>query len=211
MAKLLYITCDLQPVEHSRSLYVGSWFLNEYLKWNPEDEIQMLDLYRDNIQRVDADVLSGLGKMHLGHHYAGLTPDEQRKIGRIWRLADQFIAADKYVFVTPMQNLGFPAELWMYMDAVFVVDKTYRLTLGGPEGLLKNQRRKCLLIHTTNGFDLGEKEAPWVSYIRTKMNFMGVEAFESIAVKGAYGIPEKASECIGEEIKAAVVECAARF
>jgi FMN-dependent NADH-azoreductase len=39
MAKLLYVTCKLKPVEHSRSFIVGSEFLHEYLKWNPEDEI----------------------------------------------------------------------------------------------------------------------------------------------------------------------------
>ena len=31
MAKLLYVSCDLKPVEHSPSLIVGSEFLNEYL------------------------------------------------------------------------------------------------------------------------------------------------------------------------------------
>ena len=98
----------------------------------------------------------------------------------------------------------------MYMDAVFVVNKTYKLTPDGPEGLLKNQRRKCLMIHATDGFDLGEMETPWVSYFRTKIKFMGIEEFESIAITGADGIPEKARECIGEEIKAAA-ECAARF
>jgi len=210
MERLLYITCDLQPVEHSRSLIAGSEFLSEYLKWNPEDEIHMLDLYRDNIQRVDADVLSGLGKMNSGHHFAALTTDEQRKISRIWRLADQFVAADKYVFVTPMWNLGFPAELWMYIDTLFVVNKTYRYTPSGPEGLLKNQGRKCLLIHSTDGFDCGEKEALCVSYLRTNMKFIGIEDFEAIVIKGADTVPVKAKECINEEINKAL-EFAVRF
>lgn len=204
MAKLLYVTCELKPVEHSRSLIVGSEFLNEYLKWNPSDEIHMLDLYRDKIQRVDADVLSGLEKLRHGHHVAALTADEQRKIGRVWRLADQFIAADKYVLVTPMWNLGFPAELRMYIDTVCVVNKTYRYTSRGPEGLLKNQGRKCLLIHSTDGFDAGEKEVHCVSYIRSVMKFIGIEEFEAIAIKGDDAIPEKARECIDEEIKKAL-------
>ncbi|HEX2770156.1 MAG TPA: NAD(P)H-dependent oxidoreductase, partial [Geobacteraceae bacterium] len=165
MAKLLYVTCDLKPLEHSRSLIIGSEFLNEYLKWNPEDDIHMLDLYRDNIQRVDADVLSGLGKMRSGHHFAALTEDEQRKIGRIWRLTYQFVAADKYVFVTPLWDLGFPAELRMYIDTISVVKKTYKYVPKDPEELLKNQGTKCLLIHTADGFDSGKKDTQNMSYI----------------------------------------------
>ena len=127
MAKLLYVTCNLKPVELSRSLSVGKEFLDEYLRQNPDDEVHILDLYRDNIQRIDADVLGGWGKMRNGENFASLTIDEQRKIGRIWKHADQFIAADKYVFVTPMFNLGFPAEFKMYIDAVCVVGKTLRV------------------------------------------------------------------------------------
>ena len=204
MAKLLYVTCDLKPLEHSRSLIVGSAFLNEYLKWNPEDEIHMLDLYRDNIQRVDADVLSGLGKMRIGHHFAALTEDEQRKIGRIWRLTYQFVAVDKYVFVTPLWDLGFPAELRMYIDTISVVKKTYRYTPMGPEGLLKNQGAKCLLIHTADGFDSGKKDAQNVSYISSFLKSMGIEEFEAIAIKGADAVPEKTRECLDEEIKKAL-------
>lgn len=210
MAKLLYITCDLKPLENSPSLIVGSEFLTEYLKWNPEDEIHMLDLYRDNIQHVDADILSGLGKMCRGYHFAGLPPDEQRKVGRICRLADQFVAADKYVFVTPMWNLGFPAELWMYIDAVFAVDDTCRSTLGRPDGLSKNRNRRCLLIHTIDGFDPEVSVSPWVSHIKSNMKFMGIEQFQSIAIKGSDEITERVRECIGEEIKAAAA-CAASF
>jgi FMN-dependent NADH-azoreductase len=204
MAKLLYVSCDLKPVEHSPSLIVGSEFLNEYLKWNPEDDIHMLDLYRDNIQRVDADVLSGLGKMRCGHHFAALTEDEQRKIGRIWRLAYQFVTVEKYVFVTPLWDLGFPAELRMYIDTISVVKKTYKYVPMGPEGLLKNRGAKCLLIHTADGFDSGMKDAQNVSYISSFMKLMGIEEFEAIAIKETEAVPEKTRECLDAEIKKAL-------
>lgn len=210
MAKLLYVTCDLKPFEHSRSLIFGQEFLLEYLKRNPKDEIQMLDLYRDNIQRFDADVLSGLEKVRKGHHFAALNPDEQRKISRIWRLADQFIAADKYVFATDMWNLGFPPELKMYIDTVCVVGKTYRFTPRGPEGLLKNKGRKCLLIYAADLLDFGGKEAPSVSYIRSVMEFMGIEDLETIAIEGTDTAPEKARDWVDREI-VKVAESAVRF
>jgi hypothetical protein len=83
MASLLYVTCNLKPVELSRSLSVGKEFLEAYLRQNPSDEVHFLDLYRDNIQRIDADVLGGWGRMRTGESFASLSLDEQSKIGRI--------------------------------------------------------------------------------------------------------------------------------
>ena len=201
MATLLYVTCNLKPVEQSNSLSVGKEFLDEYLRRNPDDEVHFLDLYRDNIQRFDADVLSGAGKLRSGRNFTTLTEDEQRKMGRIWRLADQFIAADKYVFVTPMWNLGFPAELKMYIDTVCVVGKTFRYTPTGPEGLLKNQGRKCLHIHSTGGFHFGKEEDHSVPYLKSIMGFMGIDDFEAVVVEGVDALPDRA-----ESFKGAAVE-----
>lgn len=192
MAKLLYITCNLKPTELSCSLSVGKEFLDEYLRRNPEDEVHFLDLYRDNIQRIDADVLSGWEKMRSGARFASLTVDEQRKIGRIWKHADQFIAADKYVFVTPMFNLGFPAELKMYIDSVCLAGKTFTYTPTGPVGLLKGQGRKCLHIHSSGGFHFGREEDHSVPYLKSIMGFMGVDDFEAVVIEGVDAIPDQA-------------------
>lgn len=194
MARVLYVTCNLKPVERSRSLSVGKEFLDDYLKYNPDDEVQMLDLYRDNIQRIDADVLSGWGKMRNGESFASLASDEQRKIGRIWSHADQFVSADKCVFVTSMFNLGFPAEFKMYIDSICVVGKTFVYTPTGPVGLLKNRGRKCLNIHANGGFHFGKAEDHSVPYLKSILGFMGIEEFESVVIEGTDAIPERAEE-----------------
>lgn len=206
MSRLLYITCNLKPIELSRSLSVGKEFLDEYIRQNPADEVHFLDLYRDNIQRIDIDVLSGWGKMRNGENFASLTVDEQRKIGRIWKYADQFINADKYVFVTPMFNLGFPAELKMYIDSVCVVGKTFVYTPTGPVGLLKNQGRKCLHIHSNGGFHYGKEEDHSVPYLKSIMGFMGIEDFEAVVVEGVDAIPDQAAS-----FKVAAVEKARKL
>ena len=206
MSRLLYITCNLKPTELSRSLSVGKEFLDEYLRQNPDEEVQFLDLYRDNIQRIDADVLAGWGKLMRGGEFASLSADEQRKVGRIWQHADQFIAADKYVFVTPMFNLGFPAELKMYIDAVCVVGKTFVYTPNGPAGLLKGQGKKCLHIHSSGGFHYGQEEDHSVPYLRSIMKFMGIEDFEVIVFEGADALPDQA-----ESFKIAAVEKARKL
>lgn len=184
MSKLLYITCDLRPSEQSCCLTAGQAFLDEYLKQNPRDEIHMLDLYRDPVQPVDQDVLSALEKTARGHHLATLTTSEQKKLSRIWSLSGQFAAVEKYILVTPMWKPGFPSDLWAYLDAVLVDGKTYRNTPKGPEGLLKDRRRKCLLIHAPEGFVYGEKELHCVLNIRNTMKFLGIDDFNSIVING---------------------------
>ncbi len=194
MANVLYITCNLKPHEQSRSLTLGREFLAAYMERHPDDRIDVLDLYRDHIQRIDADVLSGWEKLSHGNSFDALTDDEQLKIGRIYMLADQFAAADKYVFVTPMWNLGFPAELKMYIDTVCVVGKTFVYTKGGPVGLLRGKGKKCLHIHACGGFHCGFKDDHSAPYLKSIMNFMGIEDFSRVVVEGADSMPDKAQE-----------------
>ena len=210
MAKLLFVTCNLKPVEKSRSLSLGKVFLDEYLKYNPRDDVHFLDLYRDNIQRIDSDVLSGWDKMRRGQSFAALNADEQRKISRIWSHADQFVASDKYVFATPMWNLSFPAELKMYIDTVCVVGKTFKHTPTGPIGLLRNHGKKCLHIHSSGGFHYGKEEDHSVPYLKSIMGFMGIENFEAIVVEGVEAIPERAEE-FNRKAMEKTMEVAARF
>jgi FMN-dependent NADH-azoreductase len=192
MADILYVSCNLKPVGQSRSLSVGAEFLDAYVSRNPDDRIHAIDLYRDPIQRIDADVLSGWAKRRDRRGALALTDDEQRKLARLDKLADHFAAVDKYVFVTPMWNLGFPAELKMYIDAVCVVGKAFRYTERGVEGLLRG--RKCLHIHASGGFHHGRPEDHSVPYLRSIMSFMGVDDFESVVLEGLDAVPHRASE-----------------
>jgi FMN-dependent NADH-azoreductase len=210
MTKLLFVTCNLKPLEKSRSLTLGKLFLDEYLERSRLDEVDFLELYRDNIQRIDSDVLNGWCQMRDGQSFAALNADEQRKIARIWNHAEQFISADKYVFVTPMWNLSFPAVLKMYIDAICVAGKTFHYTATGPVGLLGNPGKRCLLIHSSGGFHFGEKEDHSIPYLHTIMNFMGIEEFEAIVLEGVDAFPEQAGEFNRRAVEKAI-EVAARF
>lgn len=194
MANVLYITCNLKSREQSRSLTIGSEFLAKYSELHPEDRIDFLDLYRDHIQRIDANVLNGWEKLRVGGSFYSLTDDEQLKIGRIGKLADQFAAVDKYVFVTPMWNLGFPAEPKMYIDTVCVVGKTFTYTERGPVGLLRGMGKRCLHIHSCGGFHCGADDDHSVPYLKSVMNFMGIEDFRSVVVEGMDALPHRAEE-----------------
>lgn len=210
MANLLYVTCNVQPQERSHSLSLGYEFIDEYLRRNPHDEVQVLDLYRDGIQRVDQDVFSALARIEQGEDYILLlSEEERRKVRRLWRLADQFIRCEKYLFVTHSLNLWFPAEFKMYIDAICIPDRTYRLTPGGAKGLLSDRDRKSLHLHAGPPFKFGQEEDQSVPYLRSVLSFLGVTDHETVLLEG--DDPERVSDAEHEEARQRLLKLARRF
>ncbi len=210
MANLLYVTCNVRPQDRSHSLSLGYEFLDEYLRRNPQDEVQVLDLYRDGIQRVDQDVFSALGRIEHGEDYVLLfSEEERRKMRRLWRLADQFTRCDKYVFVTHCLNLWFPAEFKMYIDAICIPDRTYRLTPGGAQGLLFDRHKKSLHLHAGPPVKFGQEQDLSVPYLRSVLSFLGVTHHETVLLEG--DDPERVSEENHEKARHRLLELARRF
>lgn len=210
MANLLYVTCNVRPQDRSRSLSLGYEFLDEYLRRNPRDEVQLLDLYRDGIQRVDQDVFNALGRIEQGKDYVLLlSEEERRKMSRLWRLADQFGRCDKYVFVTHSLNLWFTAEFKMYIDAICIPDRTYRLTPGGAEGILSDRHRKSLHLHAGPPFKFGQEHDQSAPYLRSVLGFLGVAHHETVFLEGDN--PEQGSNEEYETVRHRLLELARRF
>jgi FMN-dependent NADH-azoreductase len=210
MANLLYVTCNVRPHDQSRTLSLGYEFLDEYLRRNPHDEVQVLDLYRDSIQRVDQDVLNAWVRIERGDDYINLLSDEdRRKMSRLWRLADQFDRCDKYVFVTHSLNLWFPAEFKMYIDAICVPDRTYRLTPHGAKGMLRQLRRKSLHLHAGQSYRFGQEQDLSIAYLRSVLNFLGVADHETVLLEG--DDPEQVSEGEHKKARHRLLELAHRF
>ena len=210
MANLLYVTCNVRPQEKSRALALGNEFLEEYLRRNPQDEVQLLDLYRDNIQRVDQDVLNALGRIEQGEDYILLlSEEERRKMSRIWRLADHFVRCEKYVFVTHSLNLWFPAEFKMYMDAVSVPGRTYRITPQGAKSMIPDKPRSSLHLHAGPSYRYGQEQDQSVPYLRSVLSFLGVTAQETALLEG--DDPELGSKEEYETVRRRLLELARRF
>lgn len=184
MANLLYVTCNVRPQDRSRTLSLGNEFLEEYLRRNPQDEVQILDLYRDSIQRIDQDLLNVCGRIERGEDYGFLSDGERHKIARLWRLTDQFRRCDKYVFVTHSLNLWFPAEFKMYIDAICIPDRTYRLTSDGAEGILTDPQRKSMHLHAGQPHKFGQEPDMSDTYLRSVLSFLGVTDQETVLLEG---------------------------
>lgn len=211
MAKVLYITANPKQEQQSFSLSVGRAFLETYKQHHPEDEIVELHLYDIDVPYIDADVFSGWGKLQQGQAFDQLSKDEQQKVARINELCDQFIEADKYVFVTPMWNFSFPPKLKAYIDTLCIAGKTFKYTEEGSVGLLKG--KKALHIQARGGIysEGPAKEMEFGDrYLRAVLAFVGITDVQTIAVEGMNAFPNKA-EAIKQQAIERAKEAAKQF
>ncbi len=184
MAKVLYITAHPHDEATSYSMATGKAFIESYKEANPNDEVVHIDLYKENIPHIDADVFSGWGKLQSGTGFEELSENEKAKVGRLGELSDQFASADKYVFVTPLWNFSFPPVMKAYLDSVAVAGKSFKYTEQGPVGLLTD--KKAIHIQARGGY---YSEGPAAEmemghrYIGIMMNFFGVPSFDGIFVE----------------------------
>ena len=199
MATVLYITAHPLDPEESFSLAVGKEFIVAYREANPTDEVIHLDLYKENIPQFDADVLHGWEKLRSGSSFDQLSEAEQSKVTRLDGIVDQYVAADKYVYVSPMWNFSIPPILKAYTDTTSIPGKTFKYTKNGPVGLLSG--KKALHIQASGSVysegPLAEVEMGY-SYLKKILQFYGIQSMEVIFAEGtasserALAIKEKA-------------------
>ncbi|PLT29972.1 FMN-dependent NADH-azoreductase [Peribacillus deserti] len=195
MATLLYITAHPHDERQSFSMAAGKAFVESYRESNPGDEVIQLDLYKENIPHIDTDVFSGWGKLQSGTAFDDLSAEEKSKVGRLSELVEQFVSADKYVFVTPLWNFSFPPVMKAYIDSICVSGKTFKYTEQGPVGLLTD--KKALHIQARGGI---YSEGPAAEmemghrYLSTIMQFFGVPSFEGVFIEGHNQYPDRAQE-----------------
>jgi Acyl carrier protein phosphodiesterase len=195
MSKVLYITANPKSKEDSYSLSVGSAFIDAYKKANPNDEILTVDLYKTEVPLIDEVVFSAWGKLAQGNSFEQLTSEEQNKVAAMNNILEQFISADKYVFVTPLWNFTVPPKMKAYLDNICIAGKTFKYTENGPVGLLTD--KKAVHIQARGGvyssgpaadLEMGDR------YINTILGFIGINDKESIIVEGVSAAPDKAAE-----------------
>lgn len=210
MATILYITAHPLDPQESFSLAVGKEFIEAYREANPTDEAVHLDLYKENIPQFDADVLRGWEKLRSGSSFDQLSEAEQSKVARLDEIVNQYVSADKYVYVSPMWNFSIPPVLKAYTDATSIPGKTFKYTKNGPEGLLSG--KKALHIQASGSVyskgPLAEVEMGY-SYLKKILQFYGIQSMEAIFVEGTAS--SERAPAIKEEAIAHAKEVATRF
>ncbi|MBO9128998.1 FMN-dependent NADH-azoreductase [Bacillus sp. 165] len=211
MATVLYITAHPHDHTQSYSMAVGEAFIEAYRESHPNDEVVRIDLYQENIPHIDADVFSGWGKLQAGTGFDELSDSEKAKVSRLAELSGQFVAADKYVFVTPLWNFSFPPVMKAYIDSVAVAGKTFKYTEQGIVGLLTD--KKAIHIQARGGiYSEGPAAALEMGHrhLGIIMGFFGVPSFEGIFVEGHNQFRDRAEE-IKEQAIAKAQEVAKNF
>lgn len=201
MSKLLYITVNPKTdVKLSKGAQIGEVFLEEFKKAKPDVEIEHMHVYDMDIPEIDMDLLYARAKLSfMGKTFDELSEAEQTQITKMHELADRFIAADYYVFVTPIWNLGAPAKLKAFMDNLFIIKKTFIYTPEGAKGLLTG--RKALHIQTRGGiyshgpmaeFEMGDR------YLRKALSFLGMEVMDTVFAEGLDHFPKQIPEIMAK-------------
>lgn len=193
MAQVLFITANPKPTEASVSLSMSEKFLKAYKKAKPEDEIVIMDLYKEDIPGLE-EIMEVLGRLLMHLPLDGVPESTMQRFARYNQLTDQFIDADKYVFVTPLWNLGLPAVLKSYIDTVCVAGKTFKYSEKGVSPLLEN--KKCLHIHASGGFHSKDPMNHGEPYLRDIMSFIGVKDYRCLFVEGHGALPDQADAII---------------
>ncbi|WP_339295705.1 NAD(P)H-dependent oxidoreductase [Paenibacillus sp. FSL W7-1279] len=209
MTTVLYITAHPLDSQSSFSLAVGEEFIETYRQANPTDEVVHLDLYQENIPQIDADVLRGWEKLRTGSSFNQLSDAEKSKVDRLGAIVDQFVTADKYVYVSPMWNFSVPPVLKAYTDATSIPGKTFRYTKNGPIGLLPD--KKALHIQASGSIYSEGPLAPLemgYSYLNKVLQFYGIST-EAILVEGTASSEQ--APAIKEKAIAHAKEVAQRF
>ncbi|WP_219834793.1 FMN-dependent NADH-azoreductase [Paenibacillus sp. R14(2021)] len=168
----------------SVSLEVGKHFIEAYRKLNPNETIEQIDLYADEIPAVDGTVLSAWGKLASGGE---LTDEEKRVTDRMNEVLQQFKGAKKYVIIMPLHNFNISSKLKDYMDNILIARETFKYTENGSVGLLKDGRSLLVIqgsggIYTNNDW-YTQNEFSHL-YLKSMFAFLGVEDYQIIRAQG---------------------------
>ncbi|MCC5892833.1 FMN-dependent NADH-azoreductase [Exiguobacterium sp.] len=193
MKKVLYVSANPKPTELSYSKQVAETFMTTLKEENASLDIEAIELYDVDVQEIDGDVLSAWGKFASGE---ALTDVEAQKVATMNGMLEKFMAADVYVFATPMWNFFFPARMKMFLDSVLTAGKTFRYTEQGPVGLLEN--KQAIHIQGTGGIYTGTDLNFADAYLRQALAFVGVTDVTTLAVEGMNQFPDKIEEIVAD-------------
>ncbi len=195
--KVLMVTAQPFEEEMTTSKRLSRSFITEYKKNNPNDEVKEIDLYKSDVDFLQAEDL-----------YAMFNNENSK----VLEMAKEFAQADKYIFASPMWNLSIPAILKAYLDYITYAGITFKYTENGPIGLLEN--KKALYILSTGGIystPEGEMANGAKHYVEGLFRFLGVNDVQTLMLEGTNFLPEEEVNKAYENIKNNLVELAAKW
>jgi FMN-dependent NADH-azoreductase len=182
MSKLLYIKASPR-VERSKSTTVSNAFIDTYRQKNPDDVIDILNLFEESLPAFDGFVVQAKYVILHGQEHS---EEELQAWAVVEKIIERFVSAEKFVLAVPMWNFSIPYRLKQYIDVL--VQPGYTFSYSEDEGYKGLVLEKPLLTVYARGgeyptgteaeaFDLQKK------YIELIFGFMGFEDIRSIVVE----------------------------
>ncbi|MGG1313238.1 MULTISPECIES: FMN-dependent NADH-azoreductase [Cohnella] len=208
MSTVLFVKANDRPVEQAVSVKLYYAFLESYRKSHPDDTIIELDLYKEDLPYLNADMINGNFKAARGME---LTPAEQAAVAVSGKYLDQFLAADKVVFAFPLWNFTVPAVLHTYIDYLCQAGKTFKYTEQGPVGLVSD-KKVALLVARGGIYSEGPAASAEMAfnYMRNILAFFGVTDTTNVIVEGHNQLADRAEAIIAQGV-AEAQKAAAEF
>ncbi len=182
MPTLLQIVATPHHNGNSQTRHLADAFLQGWETVHPTGVVETIDLTQLELPPLDEAMVTVLFDQPSAWP-PELLAQRRRALDRV---VTQFVAADAYLFVTPMWNFGLPYLLKHYFDLVIRPGWTFTLGDEGTTGLLGG-RQACAVI--TRGFDYSpesgkEADNHLEPHLRTLLGFMGIEDLSVVAAEG---------------------------
>ncbi|MDG3212754.1 NAD(P)H-dependent oxidoreductase [Streptococcus suis] len=191
MATVLIVKAHPLDPQKSYALRALEEFETRFASLHPEDRIEIVDVFEDQIPTLDKPLLEAMAAAKKGEEIAS---EQAERLERYNALTQQFLSADKIVVVNPLWNLNVPSQLVSWINTINVAGLTFKYGPEGSIGLIKD--KKLLHIQSNGGVYAGQD--PAAQYIKYIFEFLGFKDIQQVFIEGQSADPSQA-QAIFEE------------
>ena len=191
MATVLIVKAHPLDPQKSYDLRALEEFETRFASLHPEDRIEIVDVFEDQIPTLDKPLLEAMAAAKKGEEIAS---EQAERLERYNAFTQQFLSADKIVVVNPLWNLNVPSQLVSWINTINVAGLTFKYGPEGSIGLIKD--KKLLHIQSNGGVYAGQD--PAAQYIKSIFEFLGFKDIQQVFIEGQSADPSQA-QAIFEE------------
>ena len=191
MATVLIVKAHPLNPQKSYALRALEEFETRFASLHPEDRIEIVDVFEDQIPTLDKPLLEAMAAAKKGEEIAS---EQAERLECYNALTQQFLSADKIVVVNPLWNLNVPSQLVSWINTINVAGLTFKYGPEGSIGLIKD--KKLLHIQSNGGVYAGQD--PAAQYIKSIFEFLGYKDIQQVFIEGQSADPSQA-QAIFEE------------
>ena len=191
MATVLIVKAHPLDPQKSYALRALEEFETRFASLHPEDRIEIVDVFEDQIPTLDKPLLEAMAAAKKGEE---IESEQAERLERYNAFTQQFLSADKIVVVNPLWNLNVPSQLVSWINTINVAGLTFKYGPEGSIGLIKD--KKLLHIQSNGGVYAGQD--PAAQYIKSIFEFLGLKDIQQVFIEGQSADPSQA-QAIFEE------------